>query len=396
MPRSTDPKSTVPTTYSPPDSSRLFFVQPAFLPYRWGVLKRFVEQAPHAVDFAQLWIPDDKEIPEFIASRVRNDRSADANTEKRFGLRWDVIRAYRHSRPEVLIVAPTPDTATQALLALWQKLRGKSVVMWHKGESPLRTKGSKRARVVDAVMSVAVRFMDAFILYGHDALRYFQGLGVKRDRLFVAQNTVDTDEIVTREAEIKREAEVLRAQLGLEGRKIILVLATLKPAKKVERALELFARLRAERDDLALLIVGDGPERPKLERLRDTLKLDNCHITGRVPLFHDNYYIKLADLFLVTGGGGLAINQAMLLGTPVVCVDEIGSDTELVRQGETGYRIPDDDDEGMYEHVRRLIADPAQADGIRTQAREVLLAEGTVDNMARGMLAAVRHCTPHS
>lgn len=371
-------------------SDRVLLVQPCLLPYRWGVFERVIKQAPADVMFLQLGIPDESRMPDLILERVCNDRSC--SPVRVAGIRWDILAEFLRVKPDVLLIAPTPETATQILMVLWQKLKGCKVIMWHKGESPLREKKSFRNDFVDRAMGIAGKFMDAFVVYGKDARRYFQELGVSDQRIFVAQNTVDTSQIIEKEKEIIRKAVELKNSLFSNKKRVILILCTLKPSKKVELALAAFRRLSKKRSDLSLVIVGDGPQRAALEKIAIDSGINDCHFAGRVPLFEDNYYIAAADIFLVPGGGGLAINQAMLLGIPVICADEPGADTELVREGETGFRVPRGDVEAMVNRCELLLDNQGIADRISAKAKEVIVNEGSVDRMAKGMLDALAYC----
>jgi glycosyltransferase involved in cell wall biosynthesis len=87
------------------------------------------------------------------------------------------------------------------------------------------------------------------------------------------------------------------------------------------------------------IVVGDGPEREPLERLARELGLaQRVYFTGRVPEDDDAAILSVADVAVFCGALGLAINQAMALGTPVVVADLPGPDGEMVIHGETGWR----------------------------------------------------------
>ena len=71
---------------------------------------------------------------------------------------------------------------------------------------------------------------DAFILYGKSAKTHFVNIGIKHRKLFVAQNTVDTNEIIIKERLIRKNSQNIRKKYGLGDKKIILIL-TLKTLK---------------------------------------------------------------------------------------------------------------------------------------------------------------------
>ena len=63
------------------------------------------------------------------------------------------------------------------------------------------------------------------------------------------------------------EAEKLRANLGLNEKRGILFVGRLHELKGVQSLFEAFAKLVAERDDIALICVGDGPPKERLQSL---------------------------------------------------------------------------------------------------------------------------------
>ena len=92
------------------------------------------------------------------------------------------------------------------------------------------------------------------------------------------------------------------------------------------------------------------------------------------------------------GGGGLSINQAMLLGTPVICAEEVGTDTELVIDGLTGIKFKRGNVEEMSKKGEELLDDKSLVSEISNFAREHLLKTATINHMAEGFLKALSSC----
>ncbi len=142
----------------------------------------------------------------------------------------------------------------------------------------------------------------------------------------------------------------------------------------VEKDLHLLAaayrRLRAERADAHLVILGDGPYREELARL-----LDGLPVTFTGFLEGDELIRALAscDVKLfpsTTDTWGNAPLEAQACGLPVV-VSDIGGPAELMIDGVTGYRVPGRDVDGLHAAMRALM-DPAVRLRMGAAAREFI------------------------
>jgi len=93
-------------------------------------------------------------------------------------------------------------------------------------------------------------------------------------------------------------------------------------------------------------IVGDGPEREFFEVVASALYAD---VTFYGPVYGIDLvpFFKQADLFVLPGTGGLAVQQAMAYGLPVMVGQADGTQSILVRQ-KNGWILPGDADEHVF------------------------------------------------
>jgi glycosyltransferase involved in cell wall biosynthesis len=142
------------------------------------------------------------------------------------------------------------------------------------------------------------------------------------------------------------------------GAPLLVAVGRLHPQKRVDRMIEVVARLR-ERHDAHLLICGEGPQRRELER--DVARrglAERVHFEG----FHANPYAWMAraDLFLLTSdyeGSPNALIEAQGLGVPAVAVDCRYGPDEVIDDGETGLLVSPGDDAALAEAVATLLSD---------------------------------------
>jgi glycosyltransferase involved in cell wall biosynthesis len=110
------------------------------------------------------------------------------------------------------------------------------------------------------------------------------------------------------------------------------------PLKQVDRLIEALREI----PELGLVVVGDGPERPRLERIAQELGVSGrVYFAGQRSKKETLSLMAACDFFVLNSSHeGLphAILEAMALGLPVIAT-AVGGTPEVVRDGETGLLI---------------------------------------------------------
>lgn len=156
--------------------------------------------------------------------------------------------------------------------------------------------------------------------------------------------------------------------------RVLLCVCRLEPQKGVDVAIRALEQI----PDAHLVVLGEGPERPRLESLARTLRAP-VYMPGRVP--DVAAWLRRADVLVHPvrwEGFGLAVLEAMLAGLPVVA-SNVSSLPELL--GDAGLLVPPDDPSALAAAVGRA----SRAVGERGRARA--LAEFSVAGMADRTLA---------
>jgi glycosyltransferase involved in cell wall biosynthesis len=128
-----------------------------------------------------------------------------------------------------------------------------------------------------------------------------------------------------------------------------------------------------------LLLVGDGPHRPSLERRVVDLGLgDQVHFAGAQPHTEMPRFHSAADLFVVPSTDHetfcIAACEAQACERPVVGTT-VGGIPEVVRDGATGYLVPPADSAALARMLAHVAAHPEEARQRGAQGRELVLAE---------------------
>ncbi|WP_415910916.1 glycosyltransferase family 4 protein [Oleiharenicola sp. Vm1] len=275
------------------------------------------------------------------------------------------------------------------LLMQRARARGLPRIGWGKGISEA---GSERSLLKRWVERIHLSGCDAIIAYGQTSRDYFIRKGVPAERIFVAQNSNDTNAILRRRERSAAEGAELRRQLFGDRRVIVAgYLGRLAPEKRVDVILASFAAARPERYAAHLVIAGDGPCRSQLEAQAATLACrDRIHFVPHVPDGAEHGYFQLFDLYLSYAVGGLGAVEAMAHACPVVTAPEKRPELDLLVDGETAYLGRDLSPEAFTAVLARACAAPRdERRRIAELARTRVAAGATQEKMVESFDAAV-------
>ncbi|MCH2130225.1 MAG: glycosyltransferase [Pirellulaceae bacterium] len=170
----------------------------------------------------------------------------------------------------------------------------------------------------------------------------------------VIANGIDTDV----STELVPRKEILSGTDIPEKSRLIGVVARLWPQKKLKDAIWAGELLSAVHDDIHVVVLGDGPERWRLERFSRQV-----HPEGRIHfLGHredaDKFIPHFECLWLTSAYEGLpnSIMEAMAAAIPVVATD-IPGNRDLIIPGQTGYLVPVGDRASIARQTNRLLQD---------------------------------------
>ena len=168
-------------------------------------------------------------------------------------------------------------------------------------------------------------------------------------------------------------ADSVRQELDISADHFVIgTVARLDPIKNQEMMLIALPHILKHCPDICLMIVGDGPDRGKLERRAIELGVQkNVRFTGFRP--HPADYLAAMDLFLLTShteGTSMTLLEAMSLGVPSV-VTAVGGNPEIVQQDKTGILIPAGDSKALAASVVRLYREPVELQAMRVRCERL-------------------------
>ncbi|MDZ4748055.1 MAG: N-acetyl-alpha-D-glucosaminyl L-malate synthase BshA [Saprospiraceae bacterium] len=151
--------------------------------------------------------------------------------------------------------------------------------------------------------------------------------------------------------------EHFRKAIAPDGEKILVHTSNFRKVKRIEDVIKTFEIVQ-KKIPSKLLLVGDGPERPRLERMTRELGLyDHVRFLGKQDAIEE--ILAVADLFLIPSSNesfGLAALEAMACEVPVIS-SNAGGLPEVNIHGVTGCVAEVGDYEAMAKHALMLLED---------------------------------------
>jgi glycosyltransferase involved in cell wall biosynthesis len=227
--------------------------------------------------------------------------------------------------------------------------------------------GPYRERLFIRVEWLLARMTDAVVTVSDEVRNDLVALGVApREKIVVIPYGFDLSSLVRPEQADRSRA---RAELGLGQDTFVLGwVGRLTPIKRPEDLIRTLAHLVQSGIDAALVVIGDGPDRPGVEELAARLGVaDRCHFVGYQQEM--SHWYGLFDAFALTSeneGTPVAAIEALASGCPVVATDAGGTAT-VVRNGETGYIVPIGDTVALAAHLTELAHHPELARELGTR-----------------------------
>jgi glycosyltransferase involved in cell wall biosynthesis len=173
----------------------------------------------------------------------------------------------------------------------------------------------------------------------------------------------------------------------------ILAVGSLLPRKAYDVLIEAARLVRERGVPLDVVLVGDGPEAPRLASLAAAAGLaDHVFFAGEMAQDEALRFYPRARFFVHTArqeAFGLVLLEAMSFGKAVIAT-RVGGIPEFVRDGETGLLVEPDDPEALAQAMMRLSNDPAFRETLGARGREVATKEHSWERVVDAYCEAYR------
>jgi glycosyltransferase involved in cell wall biosynthesis len=245
-----------------------------------------------------------------------------------YELNPSILRVLRKSAHDVLVISGYSVFAEQVAL-IWARVTGRPYVLLSESHLGKLRAGWKQA-VKQAVLPRLLSHAAAGLATGSAAAAYLAHYGIEPGRIRIFPNTIDVAAYRTLADDARGRRQEILAQRALPDR-FILYVGRLVERKGVLDLLAAHTALGA--DAPALVIVGDGPLREAVDEYPGAYPLGFLAPAELPELY------GLADLVVVPSHDepwGVAVNEALAAGVPVVVSDAVGAGPDLVQPGRNG------------------------------------------------------------
>ncbi len=235
------------------------------------------------------------------------------------------------------------------------------------------------------------RHLSGVFCIGHSGryggARFFSACGYPRDRIVPFVHVVDSKPVPP-------------TPLQREHREILYV-GQLIARKRVDLLLKAFSQLAAP--DVRLRIIGQGDEEARLRQIADQLG-----VTGRITFSQGLPNARIvaamaaADVLVLPSrfdGWGAVVNEALMVGTPVICSDRCGA-SDVIENGRNGYVFEAGNGDALrdrlqsfFDHFQWRRPELASAESLRLGGSAVA---AIFQRNVRRLLATCQAAWPHA
>ena len=260
-----------------------------------------------------------------------------------------------HWKPHAIIMVGANDMPNNFLIYLYCKLFSVNYACWGIGKVPGRKESIYR-KIFTPIREFIIRGAKYCLAYSDFSAKYFSSITAPH-KVKVVPNSIDNEAI---EKEIGRitdeDKDLLCKELEISEESIVLLfVGALETNKRLDIFLEALKTLNERGYNIEALIIGSGNAEAYYREYAKNLNLSNCQFLGKI-VKGVNKYFQIADIFVLPGRGGLAINQALINGLPVICnTPADGTELDMIQDGENGFLIESMNTPKLIDALERTI-----------------------------------------
>jgi glycosyltransferase involved in cell wall biosynthesis len=317
------------------------------------------------------------QVAQFRKAQNRHFRSASSP----YYLLWQsgLVQWLEEWDPDVLVVEANPRYLSTRLAMRWMHGRGRPVIGWglgvaQPGGRPQLNGGLSRLQGWWG--GGLLQGCDGMIAYSHIGASEYRTFGFPADRVFVARNAVVGRPAFPPPDRPRKPA----AELA------VLFVGRLQARKRVDLLIQACSHLQPGQRP-RLWIVGDGPMKEEWKRMAGEI-YPQAEFFGTRRGEEIGRIFAAADLFVLPGTGGLAIQEAMSYALPVLVAGGDGTQDDLVSV-ENGWLVNADDPQVLAGTLGEALSDIERLRRMGQVSYRIVRDEVNLENMVRDFVAAI-------
>jgi len=272
----------------------------------------------------------------------------------------------QEKQPDALVVEANPRYLRTRSLVNWMHKKNRVVIGWGLGAPEIRGSFS---RIRAHHRKIFLLSLDAVISYSNKGAKEYISLGIPESKVFVAPNAAATKTLST---------PPYRG-ITIDGKLCVLFVGRLQKRKRVDNLIRACALLPDEIKP-RLIIVGDGSVKHELIDLAEVIYPETDFPGALYGQDLEEQFLQ-ADLFVLPGTGGLAVQQAMSYGLPVIMEEGDGTQSELIRE-KNGWVLPTNDLNALKFTLLQALTDVPKLRMMGNESYKIIKEEINIERMA--------------
>ena len=191
--------------------------------------------------------------------------------------------------------------------------------------------------------------------------QYFLKSGIKQNQIIRAEHAIDNEWFMYMSQIEEKELLNLKSFLSIKENQVVFLFAGKFIDKKNPlRLLEAFEQLKKIKDNVRLLLVGNGILEKQINERINRLPFKISSAITVLP-FQDQRQMKLlyrvANVFVLPSKSetwGLSVNEALACGTPVIVSDKCGASKDLVKHQENGLVFKSENCQDLFQKMEMM------------------------------------------
>ena len=280
----------------------------------------------------------------------------------------------RNWNPDILIAEANPRYLSTPAVLKWMTSKSKPVLGWGLGVpqysgmfSGLRNNSRRK-------------FLSAFsgmIAYSQQGAEQYLQSGFTPEQVYIAKNATSP----APQADLPK-----RSDFSVARKPILLYVGRLQTRKRIDSLIQVCGKL-PQNIQPELWIVGDGEIRNELEALAKSVYPKTKFWGQKFGEELESIFMK-ADLFVLPGTGGLAVQQAMSFALPVVVAEGDGTQSDLVNET-NGWNILPNDENQLYYVILEALSSPEKMHEKGLAGYEMVKNSVNIENMVSVFIKAI-------
>jgi len=298
--------------------------------------------------------------------------------------------------PDIIIHELNPGILSMYVWFIYSKLSKKKIILWTQGikigSSPKNNQLKNRIKIW------IMNHSDAILLYSESGRNYYSRF-INTEKIFVANNALDSNYLIElREKFRKLDRTNIKKEIKWKSTYNLLYIGRLEKRKLPLILLDIFNSVQNKMSDygISLHIVGSGPMLQEMQYYIRKKKIKNVIFHGAIYEDINKYkFIYISDLFVMPGSMGLAVNESIALGCPIMTLNPYyfnivhGPEVESIINYKTGFLA-----KSVSECVDQIVAylkDRNLQNKMRKYSFDFFSKELTINKMLDGFVNAINY-----